>query len=405
MSDTTFYRLAMGRESPFLSSSVILIDSFSVPVVTVEAVRTDDTPRVVNPPWPRPPSSRIRIPHNPPPKNAIEPSLFRPHVLASDRLLSWLTPYAVRYRQRLISEVGALDALALMQVQHFSLDEGTRSGYGAGLLRFTQYCDSRRIPEEDRMPASEALLSAFSAVMAAGKRTDDCLDNWLAGLSFWHALNGAPWYGGNSLRITKGGVAKLVPESCRRDKRPPVTIEHLHALRRGLDLSSPFDAAVWAVASVAFWSCCRLGELVIPSKNSFDPRKHVARSTPLVPSNPVGGVESAYFHVPWTKTTSNKGANIIITSRPGDLTDPLSAIKNHLDINSSVPSSAPLFSYVVDDSFSPLSKTAFMERCEMVWHQAGLPLLDGHSFRIGGATELLLLGTPPDVVAVQGRWK
>jgi hypothetical protein len=26
-------------------------------------------------------------------------------------------------------------------------------------------------------------------------------------------------------------------------------------------------------------------------------------------------------------------------------------------------------------------------------------------FRIGGATELLLRGTPPDVVAMQGRWK
>lgn len=28
-----------------------------------------------------------------------------------------------------------------------------------------------------------------------------------------------------------------------------------------------------------------------------------------------------------------------------------------------------------------------------------------HAFRIGGATELLLQGVPPDVVATQGRWK
>jgi hypothetical protein len=31
--------------------------------------------------------------------------------------------------------------------------------------------------------------------------------------------------------------------------------------------------------------------------------------------------------------------------------------------------------------------------------------MPGHAFRIGGATELLLEGVHPDVVATQGRWK
>jgi hypothetical protein len=31
--------------------------------------------------------------------------------------------------------------------------------------------------------------------------------------------------------------------------------------------------------------------------------------------------------------------------------------------------------------------------------------LEGHGMRIGGATELLLQGVAPDVVATQGRWK
>ena len=47
----------------------------------------------------------------------------------------------------------------------------------------------------------------------------------------------------------------------------------------------------------------------------------------------------------------------------------------------------------------------FLARCNQVWRDAGLLELSGHCFRIGGATELLLHGTPPDVVAVQGRWK
>ncbi|KAG1785491.1 uncharacterized protein HD556DRAFT_1450626 [Suillus plorans] len=32
--------------------------------------------------------------------------------------------------------------------------------------------------------------------------------------------------------------------------------------------------------TTAFWCCCRLGELVIDSLTSFDPEKHIARSTP-----------------------------------------------------------------------------------------------------------------------------
>ncbi|KAG2752769.1 hypothetical protein P692DRAFT_20691631, partial [Suillus brevipes Sb2] len=44
-------------------------------------------------------------------------------------------------------------------------------------------------------------------------------------------------------------------------------------------------------------------------------------------------------------------------------------------------------------------------RCNQVWRRVNLLELTGHCFRIGGATELLLRGIPPDVIAMQGRWK
>ena len=37
------------------------------------------------------------------------------------------------------------------------------------------------------MPASDNLLSAFVAEWE-GKVSRSCIDNWLAGLSFWHTL-------------------------------------------------------------------------------------------------------------------------------------------------------------------------------------------------------------------------
>ncbi|TFK24825.1 hypothetical protein FA15DRAFT_680564 [Coprinopsis marcescibilis] len=205
----------------------------------------------------------------------------------------------------------------------YSLDEDTWSTYGAGLLRFMQFCDAHNIPEVQRMPASAQLVSAFLAFHAAAV-SPSTVNNWISGLRFWHI--------------------------------------HMVSLRAGLDISNPCDAAVWAVAAIAFWSCCRLGELT--------------------------------------------GANISIVSRPLDPTCPYAALHNHLKVNTSVPKSAPLFAYTShDNTASTLTKSWFLARCNDIWHKAGLPKMFGHGFHIGGTTHLLLLGTHPDIVATQGRWK
>ncbi|KAH7903818.1 hypothetical protein BJ138DRAFT_1189120 [Hygrophoropsis aurantiaca] len=310
---------------------------------------------------------RERTPRHPRKDAHINPSTHRPHVLASDR--------------------------------------STRSNYGAGLLRFTQYCDSLHLPEVDRMPASEALIASFSA-SAAGNISSSALNNWLGGLHFWHTVNGAVWNGSDMLRHVRRGLTKLVPLSSKRAKRPPVTLEAMIALRHGLDMSNALDAAVWAVACIAFWCCCRLGELIIPSPNTFAALKHVTRTAlPLVIHALADTTQFSTFHIPWTKTTGVDGADISITAR-NHLTCPLAAIKHHVASNASLPSSAPLFAFeLADGGWSPLTRTWFLARCNAVWVTAGYPNMPGHAFRIGGATELLLQGVSPDIVATQGRWK
>ncbi|KAG1731060.1 uncharacterized protein EDB91DRAFT_1155281 [Suillus paluster] len=75
---------------------------------------------------------------------------------------------------------------------------------------------------------------------------------------------------------TRCGFSKMVPPSSCRAKCPPVTIEALSILFDNLSFIDPFDCAVGAAALTAFWCCCHLGELVIPSPNLFDPFKHVS---------------------------------------------------------------------------------------------------------------------------------
>lgn len=139
-----------------------------------------------------------------------------------------------------------------------SLDHSTCSNYGAGLLHFTQFCDLLALPEEFRMLASSELISLFSA-HHAGHASEKTLNNWLAGLHFWHIVNGAPWHGDDMLRHVCRGFTKLVPPSSKCAKRPPVTIDALCILHDRLDLANTFDASVWALAS-----------------NAFDPFKHVS---------------------------------------------------------------------------------------------------------------------------------
>lgn len=204
-----------------------------------------------------PVNGRVSRPRKPKPSNTILPSSNRPLVLARDRVLLWTTPHGDDFMEEIQRELPHSAVLKLFQVMICSLDEATRSNYGAGLLRFTQFCDLHSIPEAQRMPASSNLISSFAA-SAAGHLSPNTLNNWMAGMHFWHIVNNAVWNGDDMLHHVRRGVAKMCPPESKRAKRPPVTIEAMAALGEGLDLSLAFDAAVWAVACVAFWSCCRL---------------------------------------------------------------------------------------------------------------------------------------------------
>lgn len=199
---------------------------------------------------------KISKPRKPKTGCTVSPSIFRPHVLARDRIRLWFAPHSDSFHQSLLDELSSDSASQLLDVLLASVEAKTRENYGSGLLRFHQFCDSLSISEEKRLPASEILLAAFVAHWA-GRVAVTTVDNWLAGLHFWHQFNNAPWHGSSLLRRSKTGLSKSVPDSSKRPRRPPVTIEHMHALFQHLDLSNSFDSAVYCTACVAFWCCCR----------------------------------------------------------------------------------------------------------------------------------------------------
>ena len=117
-----------------------------------------------------------------------------------------------------------------------------------------------------------------------------------------------------------------------------------------------------------------------------------------------GGSRSVSFRIPWTKTTREEGATVIATAREDGLC-PYTAMRNHLDINHDTPASHSLFAYTSSNGgYEHMTKYRFMEFCVGVWSGAALAHVLGHSFRIGGAVELLLAEVPPKIVAATGGW-
>jgi len=356
----------------------------------------------VPPPIPQP-CTRVRRPRMT--KNLQDrplPSSLRPHVLAADRFLTWMTPYGIANLEEQSSTFPPHVLIRQRMIMTHAVVPSTLTNYAAGLIRFTKFCDDFDIPENERMPASENLLSTFITTRGAcsvGKKT---MEHWLYGLELWHSINGAPWHGGLILKRVVEGAGNLAPKSSIEPKRDPVTLQHLQALRKNLDLTNSFDASVFAVACIAFWSCCRLGELLIDT--DFDPARQVSRSTAIKRGTASNGIRYSKFHIPSSKTKGLKGDDINISDSTCDCSA-YSAFEHHLSANSKVPGDAPLFAYeTADGGWSPMRRSWFVDRCNAIWKKEGLGSLKGHGFRIGGTTHLLLLGIDPWIVMVQGRW-
>ncbi|KAE8226100.1 hypothetical protein CF319_g1266 [Tilletia indica] len=280
----------------------------------------------------------------------------------------------------------------------------TLEGYDTGLGHFLDWCDLHGIDESDRCPASEELLCRFVAAQA-GLYAGGTVSKWVSAVGAWHKVYGVPWAFAPHSRLTLAlrGAAVMTPASSRRPPRDPYTPAYLRRLAPFLDTSTPLDAAVWACAVCAFWGLARTGELVVPTQRSFDPVFHVSRAQARLTPASAGRPAAATLHLPWTKTTRSAGAVMVLAAQEPDLC-PVSALRHHLAI-SPLPDASSLFAYGRPRGPVSLSRSVFLGRMRRAAIAAKLPVLNGHSFRIGGCTELLLRGVAIEDVKAHGRWR
>ena len=188
----------------------------------------------------------------------LNSSHLRPPVTAVHRLSSWSTPHALR--QRHLSELQLSPSLADMAyttVQN-AFAPSTKSTYAAGVLRFNEFCDAWNVSEEARMPASPTLLAAFVG-QVRGRYAGGTVRTWLSGIRAWHVMHHAEWHGDHEWVHNARISANKEGTQFKRPPRAPVSLDHLRLLYDALDLSHSFHAAIWAVATITFFGCRRLG--------------------------------------------------------------------------------------------------------------------------------------------------
>jgi hypothetical protein len=213
----------------------------------------------------------------PAPGRAITHNILRPHVPAANRLFSWRTPHGINEDSKILQQLPVQLAEAARLSIMGAFASSSRATYGAGLLRFNQFCDRWAIPESDRMPASYALLCAFIAEHK-GTSSGRTIKSWLSGIRAFHLVNQAEWLGDNAWVKMARISANKEGSHHKHPLRAPVSIEHLLALSRAITMSNPFHAAVWAVALATFFGCRRLGETTVTTLRSFNGKLHVLRS-------------------------------------------------------------------------------------------------------------------------------
>ncbi|KAF8881989.1 hypothetical protein BD779DRAFT_1445069 [Infundibulicybe gibba] len=275
----------------------------------------------------------------------------------------------------------------------------TRAKYDNSVTLYLHWCNSEGLPSDKRLPASEITLCAFVAHLA-GTMSGSSIRSHLSGLKRWHILANMPYTSSPRLSYLLRGADNMTPGSSRRAPRPPVTLAMIRVLHDSLDLQNSLDACVLATATTAFWAQARLGELLSPSAKYFDPSR-IPRLANLDKASTSAG--SRKLHLPATKVAGPRGEDIYICKQNGR-SDPITALARHISRNS-LTADLPLFSYDIGDGrHLALTRTKFLNRCNEIWTRQGWPRLTGHCFRIGGTTELLVAGVPPDVVKAMGRW-
>ena len=280
-----------------------------------------------------------------------------------------------------------------------SLALGSWSAYRSAWRSYSRALGSLGI--FDILPLQEAHLELYVASVShrLGMNT---INSYLSGIKFIHTFSGfcADSLFGERLSLIKRGVRRAQGSSFTRPKRLPITTEDLHDLFSFASRSfGPHDAALFSAAFViSFFGLLRVSEFTCPAPARVDAAVHL-----LLSDVSFASVRSRRFVVLRIKSSKTDqfrvGTDVRIAFVPGVLC-PGTALLRYLQFRQPL-GPGPLF-LLENGQF--LTRSHIVQVLGLTFPEVPQGLLGSHSFRIGGASRLCVLGVPDATIQILGRW-
>ena len=272
------------------------------------------------------------------------------------------------------------------------------------MKKFTAFCTTYHIL--DPFPVTEYLLCAFAAFLADEGLSPQSIKSYLAAVRNTQLSLGLPDPREQSslplLKRVQAGISRVrLGRQQAARVRLPITGQVLRQVKAELERSrNPERVTVWAVSCVAFFGFFRLGELLLTSREAFNPRLHLAWGDVAVddPGHPL----MIQVHLKQSKTDQQgQGVDVVLGRTDRDLC-PVSALLGYIAFRGDQP--GPFF---LSSTRVPFLKQEFITHFRAVLGALGLPSEDyaGHSFHIGAATSAALAGVEDSLIQILGRWQ
>ena len=253
----------------------------------------------------------------------------------------------------------------------------------------------------DVLPLQESHLELYVASVAH-RLAAGTVDSYLSGIKFIHSFAGYSLDGlfGDRLSKLKQGVKRAQGASMTRPKRLPVTVEDLADLIQFSTRNfGAHDATLFSAVSVlAFFGMLRVSEFTCPGTARVDVAVHLLLSD--ISFETVRGTSFAIVRIKRSKTDQFCAGVVVRIAFTSCSLCPGRALLRYLHFRRPL-GPGPLF---ILGSGQFLVRAHVVQLLAAVFPEVPQGLLGSHSFRIGGASRLCVLGVPDATIQVLGRW-
>ena len=287
-----------------------------------------------------------------------------------------------------------------------SISNSTWRNYSSALRSFQKFEVFSRVTYT--WPLDIGAVRAYTSyALSEGKLAPASVINYLSAMRYIHLIKGFP-----APHILQDDMIQILIRGAKNLSNPPssnkrrvVSLPLLQALKEEIERSSwslYLKTAVWALFSVAFFASARMGELVGPSRTSFDASSTLRVRDVLVRDSGI------MIHLRRPKSGNPKGEFLYLFPFPYKGLCPVLALKSHLSSVSkrSLPSHLPLFcdddGYIFTVDYVNIALKSLLKfRIDFRDHS-----ISAHSFRAGLPSELQRMPSLLNSDEVRGwsRW-